>query len=113
MAPSGAWLYGERGLAAADRPVLMIAATQDEFIPYLIETRFIIEHLGAPELTMISFVDKDHMRALDPEQSKRIKHFAVAFFGYHLQGQEDYMEFFSQDFVSQFADLAWGIYTGE
>ena len=39
----------------------------------------------------------------------RIKHFMVAFFGYHLQGREDYQQYFSEDFVSQFDDLAWGM----
>ena len=46
MAPSGAWLYGEQGLAAADKPVLLIANTKDEFSPYQVETAFIYENLG-------------------------------------------------------------------
>ena len=33
IAPDGAWLYGERGLAMADRPMLIIAPTDDESIP--------------------------------------------------------------------------------
>jgi predicted dienelactone hydrolase len=110
MAAAGTWLYGERGLAAADRPALMIAATEDEFIPYSLETAFIFEHLGAPVKSLISFIGKDHMRTLDPDPAKRIKHFMTAFFGYQLQGREDYLEYFSQDFVNQFEDLAWGIY---
>jgi predicted dienelactone hydrolase len=113
MAADGAWLYGERGLAAVDRPVLMIAPTDDEAIPYQIETRFIFEHLGTPELSMVSFIGKDHMMVFDPEQADRLKHFAVAYFGYHLQGRQDYLEFFSEDFVSQYDDLAWGMYTGD
>jgi predicted dienelactone hydrolase len=110
MAAAGTWLYGERGLAAADRPALLIAATEDEFIPYSLETAFIYEHLGAPEKSLISFIGKDHMQALDPAQAIRIKHFMLAFFGYQLQGREEYLEYFSQDFVAQSDDLAWGIY---
>jgi hypothetical protein len=34
----------------------------------------------------------------------------VAFFGYHLQGWEEYAKYFSEDFVTQYEDLAWGIY---
>ena len=49
MAMSGAWLYGEKGLAAIDRPSLLIAATEDQYSPYQIETRFIFENLGAHE----------------------------------------------------------------
>ena len=52
----------------------------------------------------------DHMRALDPAQTIRIKHFMVAFFGSHLQGHEEYLQYLSEDFVKQSEDLAWGIY---
>jgi predicted dienelactone hydrolase len=110
MAAEGAWLYGERGLAMADRPVFMIAATEDEYTPYQVETAYIFEHLGAPQLSLVSFVGKTHMMVSDPEQAKRINHFATAYFGYHLQGRNDYAEYFSEDFVTQFEDLAWGLY---
>jgi predicted dienelactone hydrolase len=111
MAPDGAWLYGEQGLAAVDRPVLLIAPTNDEYIPYQVETKFIFENLGAPEKSMISFVDKTHMMIFDPPQADQLRHFAVAYFGYYLQGREDYKQYFSEEFVSQFPDLAWGFYS--
>ncbi len=111
MAPSGTWLYGERGLASANRPVLMIAATEDEFAPYTEETAYLFEHLGSPQKSLISFIDKSHMMVLDSGPKAQMKHFATAFFGYHLQGREDYAEYFSEDFVAQFDDLAWGVYS--
>ena len=40
-------------------------------------------------------------------------HFAVAFFGYHLQGREDLGFYFSEEFVGQHDNLAWGVYPGE
>ena len=43
---------------------------------------------------------------------RRIDHFAVAFFGYYLQGREDFARFFSEEFVAQQDDLAWGVYEG-
>lgn len=109
MAPSGAWLFGEQGLAAADKPVLLIANTEDEFSPYSVETAFIYEHLGGPEVSLISFIGRTHMMVFEADEMERIKHFMVAFFGYHLQGREDYRHYFSQEFLSQFEDLAWGI----
>jgi predicted dienelactone hydrolase len=109
MAPSGAWLFGERGLAAADKPVLLIANTKDEFSPYSVETAFIYENLGGPEVSLITFVDRTHMMVFDANEVLRIKHFMVAFFGYYLQGKEEYRQYFSEEFVSQFNDLAWGI----
>ena len=110
MAPDGAWLYGEQGLAAADRPMFIIAPTEDEYTPYLIETKYIFEHIGAPELYMVSFIGKTHMMVDYAETKNQINHFATAFFGYYLQGRDDYAEYFSEDFVAQFADLAWGMY---
>jgi len=113
MAPSGAWLYGERGLAAVDRPVMMIAMSEDELIPYSSETAFIFKHFGDPESSLVSFLGNTHLDVFDARAANRMKHFVVAFFGYHLQGRVDYLKFFSENFVSQFGDLAWGIYTGD
>jgi predicted dienelactone hydrolase len=109
MAPDGAWLYGERGLAEVNLPVLIIQATEDN--PYqMTESAFIFEHLGTPEKFMISFIGHDHMMVTESEPAKRMKHFAVAFFGYYLQGHEDYADYFSENFVSRVNDLAWGVY---
>jgi predicted dienelactone hydrolase len=109
MAADGAWLYGEKGLAAVDRPTLMVQATEDS--PYQpAEAEFIFENLGAPEKGMVSFIGKEHMMVFEPETVKKLQHFAVAFLGYHLQGLEEYQQYFSEEFVSQFPDLAWGVY---
>ncbi len=113
MAPDGAWLYGERGLAAADRPILLIAPAEDELVPNQIETKFIFEHLKTPDLALISFLGKRHMMVNEEEPAARMRHFAAAFFGYHLQGRQEYKQFFSQKFVDQFPDLAWGLASAE
>ena len=113
MAVDGAWLYGEQGLASANLPTLIIAPTKDQYVPYEFETVFIYEQLGTPEKSLISFIGRDHDMPFVPEPGDRMRHFAVAFFGFHLQGREDYAYYFSEEFVSQFDDLAWGVYTGE
>ena len=41
---------------------------------------------------------------------ERMDHFVTTFFGYHLQGRDDYAGYFSEDFVERFDDLAWGVY---
>jgi predicted dienelactone hydrolase len=107
MAGEGWWLFGERGLAAVDRPTLIIVATQDELYP---ENALIFEHLGTPDKALISFVGLDHMMIYNPEMVARMAHFAVAFFGYHLQGREDLGWYFSEDFVAQHDDLTWDVY---
>jgi predicted dienelactone hydrolase len=109
MAAEGWWLFGERGLAAVDCPTLMIVATQDGQYS---ENALIFEHLGTPDKALISFVGPDHMMVYDPEMVARMAHFAVAFFGYHLQGREEVAWYFTEGFVTQYEDLAWGVYEG-
>jgi hypothetical protein len=110
LAGEGWWLFGKRGLAAVDRPALMIVATGDELYP---ENVLIFEHLGTPDKRLISFVGPGHMMVYDSEMVARMAHFAVAFFGYHLQGREELASYFSEDFVAQHDDLAWGAYTDQ
>jgi hypothetical protein len=88
----------------------MLVGTRDELYP---ENALIFEHLGTPDKALISFVGEDHMMIYDPEMVARMAHFAVAFFGYHLQGREDLAYFFSEEFVAQYEDLAWGVYAEE
>ena len=113
MAPEGAWLFGERGLAAADRPTMIIGATNDNLTFYGLEAVYIYEHLGTPDRVMISFIGRGHFMVYDAEPVACMKHFATAFFGYHLQARKDYAVYFSQDFVAQHEDLAWGVYAGQ
>jgi predicted dienelactone hydrolase len=110
MACEGWWLFGERGLAAVDRPVLIIDGANDELYK---ENVLIYEHLGTSDKALISFVGRDHMMIFDAEAVARMAHFAVAFFGYHLQGRQELARYFSEDFVAQHDDLVWGAYPGE
>jgi len=53
------------------------------------------------------------MMIFEPKMVARMAHFAAAFFGTHLQGRPELAEFYSQDFVAQHDDLAWGVVEGE
>jgi predicted dienelactone hydrolase len=110
MAPDGAWLYGERGLSSVQIPALIITGTNDDGADYKMETTYIYEQLGSAERYLISFIGKNHMMVFNTDVNLRMNHFTCAFFGYYLQGREDYREYFSEDFVSRFIDLAWGVY---
>lgn len=112
MAVDGAWLYGEKGLAAVNRPALMIQAAEDSAYQPA-EAAFIFENLGAPQKDLITFIGKQHMMIMEPETVKKLQHFTVAFLGYHLLGRGDYGQYFSEAFVEGFPDLAWGIAPGE
>lgn len=110
MAPEGAMLFGERGLAAVDRPMLILVGTEDTGCDYKRESVFIYEHLGTPDKTLISFIGEDHGMLFSDEPQLRMKHFVTAFFGYHLQGRQEYADYFSKKFVSKQDGLAWGVY---
>ena len=111
MAPEGVWLFGDQGLAAVDKPVLMICGTVDEeSTDYRKECAYIFEHMGTSEKGLVSFINQKHGMPFDLEQRKRMSHFITAFFGYHLQGREDYAQYLTRDFVEQQDGLAWGVY---
>lgn len=108
MGPDGAWIFNEQGLAAVDRPILILNAEKEEF--YTVEAAAMYEQIGFPEKYLITFKDRDHMMVYDAHALDQMKHFANAFFGYYLQGNDGYKEYFSEEFVSQVDDLAWGVY---
>jgi len=113
MAPTVSWYFGERGLAAVDRPILLIWGTKDILSPYPLEAEFTFEHILYPDRFLISFIGRTHMMPFSDDVAMQLKHFATAFFGYYLQGRKDYAEYFSEDFVTRFDDLAWGVYFDE
>jgi predicted dienelactone hydrolase len=113
MAPSVSWYYGERGLAAVDRPTLILWGTKDDLASYEFEAEYTFGNIGTPDRFLISFVGRTHSMTFAEDAILRMRHFATAFFGYYLQGREDYAEYFSEDFVTQFDDLAWGLYSNE
>jgi hypothetical protein len=70
----------------------------------------LFEQIGAAEKYMVTIKDKGHMMIGEKRPVEIMKHFVNAFFGYYLQGREEYREYFSEEFVDQVEELAWGIY---
>jgi predicted dienelactone hydrolase len=110
MAPDSAWLYGAEGLAAIDIPALIIAGTADVDVSYKMTSCYVYDHLVNSDRVLISFIGGGHMMVGDQQVISRIDHFAAAFFGYYLQGHKDFARYFSEEFVTQYDDLAWGVY---
>jgi len=96
-----------------DRPTLIIAGTDDVDCNYNHEAVYIFERIGTADKRLISFVGEDHYMVYDPQMVSRMAHFAVAFFGYQLQGREELAWYLAQDFIALHEDLAWGAYEGE
>lgn len=113
MAPEGAWLFGERGMAAVDRPILYFGASEDQGNYYDLEAAPLFERTGTLQKTLITFVGRDHYMFMNYLDMMRMQHFMVAFFGHVLQGREDFAQYYSEEFVEQRSDLAWGVYPGE
>ncbi len=110
MAPEGRMLFGERGLSSVDRPTLIIAATEDIDCNYNREAVYIFDHISTPDKIMISFIGQDHYMIFQDDQALIMKHFSAAFFGYYLQGKEEYADYFSKKVVSKQEGLTWGVY---
>ena len=107
-------MYGENGLAAATLPTLIFANTEDRSCPYDRDTEFIYEHLGSEDRYLISLIGADHQTPFgDSGVQATFYHFTMAFFGYYLQGQEDYADYLTEEYVAGFDDVAWGVYEGE
>jgi hypothetical protein len=97
-------------LAAANRPILIVGASEDDICYYDLEAAYIFENLGTPDKHMISFVGWDHLMIFSDEAKSQLKHLATAFFGYYLKGDEIYWDYFSEDFAAKTEGLAWGVY---
>jgi hypothetical protein len=110
MAGEGWWLFGERGLAAVDRPTMILVATEDELYA---ENARIYQHIGTAQKTFISFVGQDHFMVMDEVWIARMTHFMAAFFGYHLQGKQDLAQYFTKEFVSRQKEVKWGVVDGK
>lgn len=103
LATEGIWLFD---LNLIDRPILMIVGLED---PLYQENTLIFRDLPAEEKDFITVLNKDHMMIYDSDIVAQIAYFATAFFGYHLQGYENYQAYFSEDFLSNFAGYQWGV----
>jgi predicted dienelactone hydrolase len=111
MSPGFAPLFGERGLATMDTPMLLMGATADETLHYQEEAVYIYDHVGIADRYLISFVGYSHRSLLfaDPRRD----HFMTAFFGYYLQGREEYAQYLTADYVNSIEGLEWGPYQAE
>lgn len=110
MEPCDSPLFGERGLTAATVPTLLLARVQAAGgFDYEEAAVYMYTHLGAEERHLLTFLRYDFYYR-EPELRVWINHFATVFFGYYLQGQEDYAQYLTAEYVEGFEDLAWGAY---
>ncbi|MBL8164050.1 MAG: hypothetical protein JNJ61_18825 [Anaerolineae bacterium] len=116
IAGGDAPLFGEAGTAAISKPVFMIAATADQYNPYPVNIVPAFEGVGAVDHYLLTLVNEDHYFPIDPVMQPVLAHFAVAYFGYYLQGKEDYARYLSADYITsltEYDNLVWGVYSEE
>ncbi len=86
---------------------MFVVGTNDILYP---ENALIFEHLGSADKTFISILNRDHLAVIyEPDMLIRLRHFAIAFFGYHLQGKQGYAQYFSEEFVNGLDGMLWGV----
>jgi predicted dienelactone hydrolase len=112
VAPCFAPLFGERGLAAATVPILIIAGETDWNCPYERNAVFMAEHLGSEDVALLTAVGVGHMIGAE-ELLAPFRHFTTAFFGTYLQEQEDYADYLTEAYVDSVEGLAWGVVESE
>jgi predicted dienelactone hydrolase len=109
-------VFGDHGLTVATVPTLLMAGTADTGAPYKWAAAYVYQHLGSKDRYLLSFIGADHLfgySATTP-QKPFILHFATAFFGYYLQGQEGYADYLTAKFVDSLnhpsdQSVAWGV----
>lgn len=109
MVPCFAPIFGERGIARADVPTLIIAGERDLSCPFERDGLFMFNHLSSPQRYLIDVIDGDHhlgYRESAPYKDEML-HFSTAMFGLYLQGHESYAQYLTEEYVNSLDGLKW------
>ena len=119
MGPEGFDLTGPDGLAGISIPVMYVAAASDTINSYPLAAVPLFENTNPAGASMITFINTGHMMIFDPDAQIQFKRFALAFFGYHLSGIDEYAPALTPEFVERqapylephpsYETLIWGI----
>ncbi len=115
IAPCYAPMFGDQGLAAATVPSFIIAATADIVCPYDRNAAYAYAHLGSQDRYLLSVVNGAHLLVQSPN-GPYLAQFTMSFFGYYLQGHQDYAQYLTAKYVDSVEaqlklGLVWGPYT--
>lgn len=119
MGPEGYDLVGPTGLAEVAVPALFLAAGNDKGNDYHPATTSLFAHYPGAEL--ITFVGAEHSMIAEDDAQQQVRRFALAFFGFHLIGDERFDQYLTEEFVEDvapglgpaesFETLVWGVST--
>ena len=110
MSPGDFPLTNEDMLAAVATPTMILHGTQDELCDYEGNAVRTYTHLGTEDRYLISLINSSHDVFYTTQ--KIPQHFATAFFGYYLQGDETYAPYLTPEGLPDwpFPRLVWGPY---
>jgi predicted dienelactone hydrolase len=116
--PCLAPLFGEAGFAEATVPTLIVGGTADQYCRYEHDAAFDFLHLGSADKYLLTIISGDHFTFSNARYTPVSIHFTAAFFGLYLQGQEDYAQYLTAEYVDELESqvdlgLVWGVYEGE
>ena len=108
MAPCDFPLTTEDMLASVTTPTMILHGTKDMFCDYEGNAVRTYAHLGTEDRYLITVINGDH--AVLGRQQQVAQHFATAFFGYYLQGDEAYEPYLTPEHLPdwRYPKLAWG-----
>lgn len=108
IAPCQGPFFGERGLAGAVVPTLIVGQEQDEICTYERDALFMYEHMGSDDRALLTLLKQSHAGVYDNRDMQKIlKQFAVAFFGYHIQGKTEYADYLTGAYAAEFDSVTW------
>ena len=108
MALCQARMYGERGLAAATVPTMVISGTADGICDYTINAAFIYEQMVIEDRALISLIGVNHLDSLQfADVLAAYRHFTTAFLGHMLYHDDAYAEFYSEEYVAGIDASSW------
>ncbi len=113
MAPGDFPWTTEDMLASVTTPTMILHGTLDTWCDYEGNAVDTYTHLGTEDRYLITVINGDH--GVFPRQQKVPQHFATAFFGYYLQGDETYRPYLTPEHLPDWRSpkLAWGPYEAE
>ena len=113
LAPLGVALTTEEMQAAVTTPTMILMGTRDELLDYEGNAVRTYTYLGTDDRYLITLVGGTHM--FYPAHQEVPLHFAVAFFGDYLKGDNTYAPYLTAEHLPTFRSitLAWGPYAGE
>ena len=98
---------------------MYVAAGSDTLNSYPLAAVPLFDNTDPDWASMITFTDAGHMMIFDPDAQIQFKRFALAFFGYHLAGIDQYAPALTSEFVerqapylephSSYETLIWGV----